>query len=812
VAVAFKAVLGEVGSTTSGTTLVLTTAAAIDVGDFVIIRASADNLNASTPTFTCADSATGGSNVYTTHIQRATNATAAAGVAGTIMATVAVRPVPAGGTITVTLSGSVTAKSMFARSFTGVLNTLRNAAVSAAGASTAAAVTSGSATIGDLVCGAVAAETRSTPTGDSDTTGGSWQAMEFTPAATGGSDATRTIVTGQYKIATAAGAQTYNNTTANTDWVALIAIFQPAPDPAISQAAYQWFAEGTEAGAASLAAQNTAVDGDINNGDRTGTLRVRLQETGSGPVPATDDWQLQYEKNASGTWVNITPSSVAVQTYDSPNLTGTGSTTNRLTGGTGSFTAGEVSEDGTANDKGWATSGFTEFVYALKIVAADVVAGDTLRFRVLRNGATTTMTYSVTPTINVIRSAVDHPASISTNWGPAVGGVADSYSETNANTTTAASDDSDTHGIAQSFLGNGAKLAQAAWWCRNGGTASGTTIVRLYATTGTHGVNAIPSALLTASTGVPANGISTSDHWEYFTFDGMYTLVQGTVYALTIEPGMQLGTSIHVGTDTTSPSHPGNTSRYSDIAGWTGADSTKDYCFQVLTVEPSWATATGTVEAPAGTDWPATIASAWGTWTATAAGTVTAEVITGAITTGWGSWTATAAGTVIAEVITATITTTWGTWTATAAGTVVGEVISATITTSWGTWTATAAGTVTAEVIPATIVTSWGTWSATATAQPIGRYGTILSSWGVWSATATGSVSTPVGWSIPPNVLATTTGQTTITVTWDDVPAATGYDVERNGTVIAYDHPDSPYNDSGLDPDTLYSYRVRAVG
>ena len=38
----------------------------------------------------------------------------------------------------------------------------------------------------------------------------------------------------------------------------------------------------------------------------------------------------------------------------------------------------------------------------MRIVAAQLVNGDTLRFRVVKNGATTDMTYAVTPTLNVI--------------------------------------------------------------------------------------------------------------------------------------------------------------------------------------------------------------------------------------------------------------------------------------------------------------------------------------------------------------------------------------------------------------------------
>ena len=51
-------------------------------------------------------------------------------------------------------------------------------------------------------------------------------------------------------------------------------------------------------------------------------------------------------------------------TYDSPNLTNGQATTNRLTGGTGTFVAGKVSEDGLMDDLGWAGNNYTELVYA----------------------------------------------------------------------------------------------------------------------------------------------------------------------------------------------------------------------------------------------------------------------------------------------------------------------------------------------------------------------------------------------------------------------------------------------------------------
>ena len=118
-AVAFKAALGSGLSTSSGTTIVITTTAAIAIDDLVVVRWASDNLNATTPTATCAD----GGNTYTVLRQGAVNASAAAGVAGGMFATKATVARGSGSTITVTLSGAVAHKAIYAESFTGVENT-----------------------------------------------------------------------------------------------------------------------------------------------------------------------------------------------------------------------------------------------------------------------------------------------------------------------------------------------------------------------------------------------------------------------------------------------------------------------------------------------------------------------------------------------------------------------------------------------------------------------------------------------------------------------------------------------------------------
>jgi hypothetical protein len=64
---------------------------------------------------------------------------------------------------------------------------------------------------------------------------------------------------------------------------------------------------------------------------------------------------------------------------------------------------------------------------------------------------------------------------------------------------------------------------------------------------------------------------------------------------------------------------------------------------------------------------------------------------------------------------------------------------------------------------------------------------------------------------VPQNLTATAVSETQINLGWTAFAGATGYDIERNGTVIVTDHVGTTYNDTGLTPATQYNYRVRAV-
>jgi hypothetical protein len=167
----------------------------------------------------------------------------------------------------------------------------------------------------------------------------------------------------------------------------------------LSQTAYGWFADGTENGSVQIAPTTTFLGHDVDS-DFNCLLRVRIQESGGAAGATTDDWQLQYNLGGAG-WNNVTSSSSVVKGYDSASLTDAGTTTNRLGAGSGSFVAGEISESGLVTDRQITASNFTEMLYSLTVVAADVANGSSIEFRVLYNGAT--MTYSVTPTLKVYK-------------------------------------------------------------------------------------------------------------------------------------------------------------------------------------------------------------------------------------------------------------------------------------------------------------------------------------------------------------------------------------------------------------------------
>ena len=210
-------------STSSGTSLTVTHGV-VDVGETLVVGVVADNVtNATLPTISSITKAAGETNnwVLIGSVDSST-ATAGGGVRGMLYAiTAKVRWAAA--TQTITLSTAITAKAAVSRTFYGVTTTARGTVPSgttgAAGVSTAGtptATTAGTALVtGDLVLGLAVTESTTIPGLDSDTLNGSWVGFSA-GLATSGNATTAVALRPQYKIVTAAGAQTFNPT-CNTD-------------------------------------------------------------------------------------------------------------------------------------------------------------------------------------------------------------------------------------------------------------------------------------------------------------------------------------------------------------------------------------------------------------------------------------------------------------------------------------------------------------------------------------------------------------------------------------------------------------------
>ena len=214
---------GSGTSTSSGTSLTVNHGV-VDVGETLVVGVVADNVtNATLPTISSITKAAGETNnwVLIGSVDSST-ATAGGGVRGMLYAiTATVRWAAA--TQTITLSTAITAKAAVSRTFYGVTTTARGTVPSgttgAAGVSTSGAptaTTAGTAIVaGDLVLGLAATESTTIPGLDSDTLNGSWVGFSA-GLATSGNATTAVALRPQYKIVTAAGAQTFNPT-CNTD-------------------------------------------------------------------------------------------------------------------------------------------------------------------------------------------------------------------------------------------------------------------------------------------------------------------------------------------------------------------------------------------------------------------------------------------------------------------------------------------------------------------------------------------------------------------------------------------------------------------
>ncbi len=184
-----------------------------------------------------------------------------------------------------------------------------------------------------------------------------------------------------------------------------LAVFAPAAN------AFRLYEDGTESGSSPIDSQDTDITRNVDANSQV-HLRIRVDEVGAGSVggEATDDYALEVSINLGG-FVAVTGASTGVQADSTSTLTDGGATTNRATNGIsdpggGSFVAGEQEEvNGVIENTQLTADNFTEHVWALLLVAAELSNGDTLDFRVTLNGGDPGMTNNVTPRITAQKAS-----------------------------------------------------------------------------------------------------------------------------------------------------------------------------------------------------------------------------------------------------------------------------------------------------------------------------------------------------------------------------------------------------------------------
>jgi len=160
-----------------------------------------------------------------------------------------------------------------------------------------------------------------------------------------------------------------------------------------------------EATSAPLEAQDTdhSITVDANQAFQ---FRARIDETGNVDGSTMDDYAVEYNKNGAGF--------VALTTTDSGDgiravaagLTNDGATTNRTADpisdpGSGSFVAGEQSDDGIVDDRQLTNGNFTHHVYGVEFVEANVADTDTFDFRFSNSSVSAN---NVTPRMTIVKT------------------------------------------------------------------------------------------------------------------------------------------------------------------------------------------------------------------------------------------------------------------------------------------------------------------------------------------------------------------------------------------------------------------------
>ena len=281
---------GSANSTTSSATL--STSAFIQTWsnpDLIVVCVAADNngTNGAASISSVTDSK---GHTYTQRqIQNQDPSTAASGATVAIYTAVATTGLTNGDTITVNFSPNTTAKAMYVWRVSAASTEFVKyvTAGGAVGATANPTVTTVSITSGNAMIGALASESNVTPTADTDTTGGSWAGHTNATANTGTAATSMNVHTG-YKITTATGTQTWNQTLVANDWANAYIVLNPAAR-VNRTATGSGLGSGTASGFETLSrvATGSGAGTETASGNRFAVVSQTATGSGAGAATAT---------------------------------------------------------------------------------------------------------------------------------------------------------------------------------------------------------------------------------------------------------------------------------------------------------------------------------------------------------------------------------------------------------------------------------------------------------------------------------------------------------------------------------------------
>lgn len=128
------------------------------------------------------------------------------------------------------------------------------------------------------------------------------------------------------------------------------------------------------------------------------------------------------------------------------------------------------------------------------------------------------------------------------------------------------------NGVAQSFISSGGQIFSITFNLQKTGSPTGTSVAKLYAATGTHGTDAIPTGAALAPSGtLDVSTLTTSVVATTLTFTGAqrYFMTRGTVYCIAFEySGGDSSNKLFLGADGSGPTHDGNSSSEDNASIW----------------------------------------------------------------------------------------------------------------------------------------------------------------------------------------------------------------------------------------------------